>query len=196
MKPRLIPATAAAALTIMLLSACGSMTGLTGSSSSFACKAPDGVSCTSVSGVYANAQQNNLPALRSRAQDTPAPGALPTGGAAFPLPAPGMPIRSQARMLRIWVAPWRDDEDTLHDQSYLYVMLDPGKWLIEHSREATVRKTMTRLQPLGRARAVDAPAEPEPARPGAPPARVRDNADAQAAAREAAAAPSDGGEPQ
>lgn len=41
----------------------GSLTGLEGESK-FACKAPDGVTCSSLSGIYANAVANNLPALR------------------------------------------------------------------------------------------------------------------------------------
>ena len=189
MNPRMISLMAAT----LMLGGCTSMTGLTDSSSTFACKAPDGVSCTSVSGVYANAQQNNLPALQARGRSAMAALAMPTGGAAFPVLAPGMPIRSHARMLRIWVAPWRDEDDTLHDQSYLYVMVDPGKWLIERSRDATAKKTMTRLKPLGR-RTAPAQTEQAPATPGTQLASVRNNAAAQASAREAAVVPGDGEE--
>lgn len=190
MHTRLLPLLAAASL----LSGCMSMTGFSDSSSKFACKAPDGVACTSVSGVYANVQQNNLPALQTRGKAMATSYAMPTGGTAFPMVAAGMPIRSQARMLRIWVAPWRDEEDTLHDQSYMYVMVDPGKWLVERSRDATVKKTMTRLEPLGRPRTASAPA-PVPAGEvtagGNTLASVRNDVAAQAAAREAAIVPSD-----
>lgn len=186
MNLRLIPLVVAA----LMMGGCASMTGLTDSNSKFACKAPDGVSCTSVSGVYANAQQNNLPALQPRARGATPSVAMPIGGAAFPVLVPGMPIRSQARMLRIWVAPWRDEEDTLHDQSYMYVMVDPGKWLIERSRDASVQKTMIRLQPLGKPRtAATAQAEQSAAQPGTQLTSVRNNADAQASAREAAVVP-------
>jgi hypothetical protein len=41
------------------------MSGLSGSSD-YACKAPDGVTCDSVSGTYANAIHNNLPSQRAR----------------------------------------------------------------------------------------------------------------------------------
>ena len=51
------------------LAGCMSLSGLSGNSS-YACKAPDGVTCQSVSGTYANAVVNNLPAQRARA--TPA----------------------------------------------------------------------------------------------------------------------------
>lgn len=140
-------------VTLALTSGCMSMSGLKDSSSRFACKAPDGVACTSVSGVYANAEQNNLPALQSRGRRASG-GATPVpGGATFPALVPGAPIRSDARMLRIWVAPWVDDEGTLHDQSYMYVMVDHGKWLVEKSREATVQKSLTHLRLIAKARA-------------------------------------------
>lgn len=173
-----------------VLGGCGSITGFADSGSKFACKAPPGVICTSVSGVYANAQQNNLPSLQSDTRPTSTSYAMPTGGAAFPVAAAGMPIRSQSRVLRIWVAPWRDEDDTLHDQSYMYVMVDPGRWLVERSRESTVKTAMTRLQPLGRSRAAAQPASEPSASPGSL-AQVRNNTAAQAAAREAANVPGD-----
>jgi len=178
-----------------------SMTGLTGNEK-FACKAPDGVSCTSVSGVYANAQQNNLPALQSSARaagkaPAPATDGAPArpGTSALSVLAAGMPIRSQPRMLRVWIAPWRDEDDTLHDQSYLYVMIDPGQWQIEHSRAATVQRTMRRLQPLGAVRTptADAGATARGTAAGQL-ANVRDDAGAQQSAREAAVVPPDTGD--
>lgn len=186
-------------LAATLLSGCLSMTGLTGTEK-FACKAPDGVSCTSVSGVYANAQQNNLPALQSRERTAaPAPPqdvapARPSTSA-FPVLAAGMPIRSQPRMLRIWVAPWRDEDDTLHDQSYLYVMIDPGQWQVEHSRAATVQRTMRRLQPLGAARTPPGGDNSTIRRTVTGQlANVRDDAQAQQSAREAAVVPAEAGD--
>lgn len=141
-----------ALLGTIILSGC-SFTGLNNSSDTFACKAPPGVSCTSVSGVYANAMQNNLPALRDenyKAVDA----TLRTVSAStmqLPVAMPGMPIRSQPKTLRIWMAPWGDEEGALHDQTYMFVVTDNGKWLVEQSRQATVAKSMTRLQRLGTA---------------------------------------------
>ena len=198
-------------LAVALLPGCLSMTGLTGNEK-FACKAPDGVSCTSVSGVYANAQQNNLPALQSSAHTAgkvSAPDGAPArpGTSALPVLAAGMPIRSQPRMLRVWIAPWRDEDDTLHDQSYLYVMIDPGQWQVEHSRATTVQRTMRRLKPLGAARTpvADAGAKASGTARGTAGgtaggtaagqlANVRDDASAQQSARDAAVVPADPGD--
>lgn len=179
-----LPLVSAAALT-----GCISMSGLT-DSTKFACKAPAGTTCTSVSGVYANASLNNGPA-RPVSQQVDTSGVPSSAGAtAFPVLAAGMPIRSQPRMLRIWMAPWRDEDDTLHDQAYMYVMVDPGQWLVERSRDATVQKTMTRLQPLGKPRiAAAASSQPEQAAAGEQLANVRNNAQVQQSAREAAVVP-------
>lgn len=126
-------------LSLMLLSGCA-FSGLDGSSS-FTCKAPDGVSCTSVSGVYANkpAPANDanaaagdagtgkprLPSLQPYHTSTETLHAMPVSGA---------PLLSPPRVLRIWMAPWRDQDGDLRDQAYLYVMWDRGEWNIQHSR--------------------------------------------------------------
>jgi conjugal transfer pilus assembly protein TraV len=131
------------------LGGCGSMSGLD-AQSSFSCKAPAGVSCQSISGTYANAAQNNLPFQRQ--QDDPKKGEEPEGGGVEPwlaaertanisprnLQAPnsGMPIREPPLVLRVWIAPWEDDTGDLHDQSYFYTMVHPGKWLVEANRSA------------------------------------------------------------
>lgn len=184
---RLAPSLAIAAA----LTGCVSMTGLT-ESSKFACKAPAGTTCTSVSGVYANSSLNNAPSRPASMQVDTSGVPAPAGATAFPVLAAGMPIRSQPRMLRIWMAPWRDEDDTLHDQAYMYVMVDPGKWLVERSRDATVQKTMTRLQPLGKPRtAAASSSQPDQAAAGGQLASVRNNSEAQQSAREAAVVPGD-----
>lgn len=116
----------------------GTLTGIEGESK-FACKAPDGVTCSSLSGIYANAVANNLPALRKERKGEQA--ATPeskdseiTGQAA----SSGEPLRIQPTVLRIWIAPWEDTDGDLHDQSYLYVVANAGRWAIEHSQRQIV----------------------------------------------------------
>jgi conjugal transfer pilus assembly protein TraV len=135
---------------------CTSMSGLSGSSS-YACKAPDGVTCDSVSGTYANAIHNNLPSQRSRSTTPP----LQVGGA--PQPAPSRPasavptalaadsvsptpLRSSARILRLWFKPWEDADRDLYDQGYVYVQIDNGQWLIEHAQRQ-IRDAYAPLRP-------------------------------------------------
>lgn len=68
------------------LAGCGSITGLTGQTE-FACKAPEGVPCTSMSGVYENIRAGNVPGQHApqpspasaakHGQSTPAAAASP-----------------------------------------------------------------------------------------------------------------------
>ena len=116
---------------LLALAGCaGTMSGLDGQGK-FSCKAPDGISCASLSGVYANAVQNNLPGQRpptEAARESAAP------KIAHQATISGEPIRSAQKVRRVWLAPWEDDEEVLHDQSYFYLVVDPGRWQVEHSR--------------------------------------------------------------
>jgi conjugal transfer pilus assembly protein TraV len=137
-----------------VLSACSSLSGL-GGSDQYACKAPVGVRCESVSGTYYNALQNNLPSQRSR---QPAGAATPTAMAAVSpvrdpaLPTltpavtpaanavddrnaePARPLRSQARILRLWFKAYEDSDRDLHDQGFVFVQIDSGRWLVDHAQ--------------------------------------------------------------
>ena len=120
-------------LVLGALSACSSMSGYD-AKSSFACKAPDGILCESMSGIYANARANNLPGQRGsgRAAEPAEPQTAKTGAAVMSRPIEsGTPIRSAPRVLRVWFAPWEDSDGDLHDQSYVYLPVDSGRWLIE-----------------------------------------------------------------
>ncbi|MBT9597001.1 MAG: TraV family lipoprotein [Vitreoscilla sp.] len=151
-RPSLIGALAVAT---SMLGACTSMSGLSGSSS-YACKAPEGVTCDSVSGTYANAVHNNLPSQRSRSvAAAPASGSPPSA----PPPQPSTsasatptPLRSSARILRLWFKPWEDADRDLYDQGYVYVQINSGEWLIEHARRQ-IREAYAPLRPPPKASA-------------------------------------------
>lgn len=152
---------------LLMLGGCASsLSGLDGNST-FSCKAPDGVLCSSLSGVYANALQDNLPGLQSHKHtsvpDNNASWNNHVPGTGEPLstttdkrvaspvqprtqvpfasvPSTGAPIRTAPKILRVWIAPWEDADGDLHDQSYLYVVADPGRWMVEHNqRQVTDR---------------------------------------------------------
>lgn len=164
-------ALALAALAAWSLSGCMSMSGL-GGSSSYACSAPEGVTCDSVSGTYANAVHNNLPSQHrpasagtsarpvARAAEgvSSAAAAGASGGAApriavSPSAASGpsaMPLRSSARILRLWFKPWEDVDRDLHDQGYVYIRVDDGQWLVEHAQRQ-IRAAYAPLRPPPRA---------------------------------------------
>ena len=152
-----VQASATLAISVLLLSGCANMSGLDGGTE-YGCKAPQGVRCDSVSGTYYNALQNNLPAQRrhrtaSTAIETQASGSMPSapnsptaativpgalGAGAFGAIPPTIaadPLRSRARILRLWFKPWEDTDHDLYDQGYVYVRIDDGHWLIEHAQQ-------------------------------------------------------------
>ena len=142
-----------------VLGGCTSLSGLSGGSD-YACKAPEGVTCDSVSGTYANAIHNNLPSQRARrpANAGTGDGAAPTRGAAPAVASPASaatmstpvslasPLRSSARILRLWFKPWEDADRDLYDQGYVYVQIDAGQWLVDHAQRQ-IRDAYAPLRP-------------------------------------------------
>ena len=140
--------------------------------SSFGCKAPDGVTCMSVTGVYATSRANALPGQQPAAADrgsdsrsASAPSqATAREYAAAPsvarasAPSTGAPLRSAPRVLRIWVAPYEDSDGDLRDQSHIYVTVDPGAWQIEHARR-TIRDRFAPIRAVAPAVVPPAPAD-------------------------------------
>jgi conjugal transfer pilus assembly protein TraV len=167
----------------LLQAGCTSFSGLSGSSS-YSCKAPEGVACDSVAGTYANAVQNNLPSQRSRATPRPGPNGSPTplpAGAASEgslhappeaahstsLPPTPVALRSAPRVLRLWFKPWEDADHDLYDQGYVYVQVDGGRWQIEHVQRQ-IREFYAPLKAPPRSTAsADASSVPTGARVGA-----------------------------
>ena len=140
--------------TATLLGGCAStMSGL-GGEGSYACKAPVGSQCTSVSGVYANSIHGQPPAS---ALPKPAKGpasAAPTAPATSAFAAaPGLgtsasALRSQPRVLRLWIAPWEDADGDLHEASVVHVLVDTGRWLIERVIPANRQRVDAVLPPI------------------------------------------------
>jgi conjugal transfer pilus assembly protein TraV len=164
----------------MVVSGCASFAGV-GGTSEYSCKAPEGVKCDSVSGTYYNAVENNLPSQRQGGRATPqneaattrmealagkrsvtsavdvtpalAPLATGSGSALPPAAYTSMPLRSPARVLRLWVKPWEDADGDLMDQVYVYVPVDNGRWLVDHAQ----RQIRDAYAPVKAPRTVQAP---------------------------------------
>ena len=43
-------------------------------------------------------------------------------------------LRTEPRVLRLWIAPWEDSDGDLHDAALVHVVVDTGRWLIERVR--------------------------------------------------------------
>lgn len=148
------------ALAVSVLTGCASISGYD-SESGFACAAPDGVSCTSVSGVHANAKEKNLPSQRDNAGHKSTEPQVDEDGKVIekaPLqivnrssdtfkvvtgmaPSNGTPIYQNPEVLRVWFTPWEDKDAMLHDQSYVYLTVQKQRWNIEHIKSNIIEES-------------------------------------------------------
>lgn len=123
------------------LGGCASTMSGVGGTDTYACKAPAGAQCTSVSGIYANSAHGmSVPAKPLPIQPSMAAPALygaPSIAAGSLASAPAAGLRSSPRVLRLWIAPWEDADGDLHEESLVHVLVDSGRWLIEHIRPAS-----------------------------------------------------------
>lgn len=121
---------------------CLLMTGCAGvdSESHFKCKAPEGIGCSSLSGTYANAVEDNLPGSPAKKSATNNKDDEKERAITGSAPQSGTPILNEPIVLRIWVAPWEDARKVLHDQAYLYVIADPGQWQVAHTKKQIAGK--------------------------------------------------------
>ncbi len=113
-------------------------------SADYGCKAPDGVTCKTVSEVYreslsgkiqptskddtasqrcaedegACTQQSGLDSKdKDRTSGRYSPALASKDSLPLPRIKPGDPIRIEPRILRVWMSPWEDDAGAYHDQS-------------------------------------------------------------------------------
>ncbi len=123
---------------VFVLTGCSSMSGYD-AKNDFACRAPEGILCESMTGIYANAKENNLPGQRvnrkaGRESDEVSRAKDGETGVMTKAIQSGTPSRSAPKIVRVWLSPWEDSDGDLHDQSYIYLPVDSGRWLIEHNR--------------------------------------------------------------
>lgn len=106
-------------LSLVLISGCASMNG------QFDCPAAAGVSCKSMGEVDAmisrghfagdNASFNKTISAQIKVADTNFLGK-------------NAPIRTNEKVMRIWLAPYVDSKDSYHASSYLYTVIDDSHW--------------------------------------------------------------------
>jgi conjugal transfer pilus assembly protein TraV len=151
------------AIATVALSGCASTLSGLDAKDSYGCRAPEGVSCMSVSGNYAN---SNPGGPLSRGRSTPAKSSPEApaiyGASSVASVQPGAPgaatraIRSDPRLLRVWIAPWEDSDGDLHEEAYVHMVVDTGRWLIEHVRpapRANLDRAVPPIAPAGEATA-------------------------------------------
>ncbi|QSA98086.1 TraV family lipoprotein [Methylococcus sp. EFPC2] len=131
---------------------------LTGCSAKYGCKGmPDDPTCISAVEAY---KATDKAKSTVHSSDT-APTASETAATAMPEistePAPipkiddPTPIRTPAKVMRIWVAPWEDADGDLNVSGYVFTELEQRRWMIGRSAPAQ-SPTISPLQVLHRAK--------------------------------------------
>lgn len=142
--------------------------------SKFSCNAPDGVSCQSISGGYANAMASSIPGQKKPVENKE--GSPKKSGwfsekttkktsknkdelAGFKLvknePAvilgEGLinqkprPLRSSEQVVGVTVFPWKDDAGTLHDISRFFFVVKDSDWNVQYTEEVN-QKSFGRIR--------------------------------------------------
>lgn len=105
----------------------------------FACPGmPSDPLCQSATEVYEATHATDRvtrPAAPAEGDQPVAPNPRPTAAprlrrAAYPTPEGPVPIRTPARVMRIWIAPWEDGDGDLIVSGYVYTEIEPRRWLI------------------------------------------------------------------
>jgi len=156
---------------------------LSGCSASYSCKGyPETVQCKSAREVYEltnnrdslekpkNSQNTDCPECGdnpgnpgNRQNLTPAAAASMEAVQGLGYVGP-MPLRSQAKIMRVWMAPWEDLDGTLHMPNFMYAEVQDRRWSIGE-RRMQVAPTITPL--------LDRSLPEAPARTQRPPAKTQ-----------------------
>ncbi len=117
-------------LTTVLLTGCSAL-GV--GKSEYSCPGgAEGVHCMSARQVYqATNSSDEVKPINGKpsAEDTVKKVILQrTSQSAVPRINQPLPIRTQARVMRIWMAPWEDDDGDLHADGFLYTEIEGRKW--------------------------------------------------------------------
>ncbi len=135
---------------IALLQACAS-------EPKYACGAPEGVGCKPVSEVYELSYSEGSGGEDNLLQETDEQIPKETSDAnvkktaektadkpehvAAPTVQPGEPVLTPPRILRVWIAPWEDENRDLHSETYLYLRLEDGHWTLAPNPHPTPTAT-------------------------------------------------------
>lgn len=135
---------------ILLASQLGGCSWLQIGESEYSCKGmPDGVTCMSARDVYQMTENENYregidrqAAVKQaiedgdneKADELQAP-VLPDvlAGERYVIPRPAkdpVPIRTQATVMRVWVAPWESETGDLNVPGFIYTEIEPRRWEI------------------------------------------------------------------
>lgn len=95
----------------------------------------DGVRCMSARQVYQATESSDYVKTIAESDKSETGKAIVTGHiqngtsqVAVPSIEQPIPIRTQAKVMRIWMAPWEDDDGDLHADGYMYTEIESRRW--------------------------------------------------------------------
>ena len=91
----------------------------------YGCPAPEGVQCKPISEVYRSLGQKKPATKISKGDLSNSKASEAAQASETPVP-----LRSAPKILRVWVSPWIDAEGDLHQEGYLYLVVDHGTWAL------------------------------------------------------------------
>ena len=122
----------------VFLGGCSSLSGV-GGDAHYACPAPPGVQCESVTANYQQSLHRELPTqspsgrIESISQNANTATTTAARLANADIDS-ATPLYSPPRTLTLWVAPWEDRDNVLHDAAFVHVPIDHGHWMIDPVR--------------------------------------------------------------
>lgn len=168
-----IPSLLVAALTAAALSGCASMFGI--GTSSPACPGGQGVACVSARDAYTMSNNSAaVEAAEAKGSDSGNHRALldppPVSAIQVSLPEPvaqSMPVMEPAKIMRLWINTWQDDQQQLHFPSIVFVEVTPRRWSIGNNSNTSQAKTLVpyRIDPSPKTDAVLVTSGPGGSRP-------------------------------
>lgn len=128
----------------MVISVGLALSGCLSYSSDYGCKGyPEGVNCQSVSSVYDMDPERAATVPRAGnggSSGTPSQLHLSSEG-----PTLGRPVVTPPEVLRVWITPWRDVDNRLHEGSYVYVLVKEADFAYGVPVLSEGRKKKTRV---------------------------------------------------
>ena len=120
-------------LGVLLLSGCST-------SPNYACGTPQSGKCQSVSDSYLSALGKKLKGYATATKTTNTTGkpAVEASARVTQYIPEGVAIRSLPQVMRVWIAPWEDNNGVFHDQSYSYFVADAGEWSLRANTEKSL----------------------------------------------------------
>ena len=120
-------------LGVLLLSGCST-------SPNYACGTPQSGKCQSVSDSYLSALGKKLKgnATATKTTNTTGKPAVEASARVTQYIPEGVAIRSLPQVMRVWIAPWEDNNGVFHDQSYSYFVADAGEWSLRANTEKSL----------------------------------------------------------